>query len=203
MSNLTSHAGLDSSALQPDAPVAEEDNAAAAVSGIVTSVAGLSRSSTYRCSSQTQLITDVTTTPPYLRQHEFKANSLRDAEALKSRLDLSSYQTSGRAFAPPGPACNFLGQQALKMLRYQWIVADRTARRVVSLPNFSFPATADLPGVADELLGSPAAPCVLPVFLSLPVAWPACLVCSPPAPLAREGRSSSLMVVAHKQRLLV
>ena len=114
----------------------------------------------------------MTTTHPYLRQHELKPNYLRDAEALKSHLDLSSYQTSGRAFAPPGPACNFLGQQALKMLRYQWIVADRTARRVVSLPNFSFPATADLPGVADELLGSPAAPCVLPVFLSLPVAWP-------------------------------
>ena len=29
-------------------------------------------------------------------------------------------------------------------------MADRTARRVVSLPYFSFPAAADLPGVADE-----------------------------------------------------
>ena len=36
------------------------------------------------------------------------------------------------------------------MLRYQWIVADRAAQRVVSLPDFSLPAAADLPGVVDE-----------------------------------------------------
>ena len=30
------------------------------------------------------------------------------------------------------------------------IVADRAAQRVVSLPDFSLPATADLPGVVDE-----------------------------------------------------
>ena len=36
------------------------------------------------------------------------------------------------------------------MLRYQWIVADRAAQRVVSLPDFSLPTAADLPGVVDE-----------------------------------------------------
>ena len=97
---------------------------------------------------QKVLITDVTITHPYTRTHEFKPNSLRDAEALKNRLHFSSYQTRGMALAPL--ACNSFGQQAPKMLRYQWIVADRTAQRVVSLPDFSLPAAADLPGVVDE-----------------------------------------------------
>ena len=51
-------------------------------------------------------------------------------------------------FAPL--ACNSFGQQAPEMLGYQWIVADRAAQRVVSLPDFSLPAAADLPGVVDE-----------------------------------------------------
>ena len=77
-----------------------------------------------------------------------------NAEALKNRLYFSSYQTRGMAFAPL--ACNSFGQQAPEMLRYQWIVADRAAKRVVSLPDFSLPAAADLPGlygpgVVDEL----------------------------------------------------
>ena len=146
LSNLAARAGLASSALQSDVPVAEEDTYRRG--DIVTSVAGLSSSSTYRFSSQTQLITDVTITHPYTRMHEFKPNSLRDAEALKNRLYFSSYQTRGMAFAPL--ACNSFGQQAPEMLRYQWIVADRAAQRVVSLPDFSLPAAADLPGVVDE-----------------------------------------------------
>ena len=52
------------------------------------------------------------------------------------------------AFAPL--ACNSFGQKAPEMLRYQWIVADRAAQSVVSLPDFSLPAAADLPGVVDE-----------------------------------------------------
>ena len=52
------------------------------------------------------------------------------------------------AFAPL--ACNLFGQQAPEMLRYQWIVANRAAQRVVSLLDFSLLAAADLPGVVDE-----------------------------------------------------
>ena len=47
-------------------------------------------------------------------------------------------------------ACNSFGQQAPEMLRYQWIVADRAAQRVVSLPDFSLLAAADLPGVDEH-----------------------------------------------------
>ena len=146
LSNLAARAGLASSALQSDVPVAEEDTYRRG--DIVTSVAGLSSSSTYRFSSQTQLITDVTISHPYTRRHDFKPNSLWDAEALKNRLYFSSYQTRGMAFAPL--ACNSFGQQAPEMLRYQWIVADRAAQRVLSLPDFSLPAAADLPGVLDK-----------------------------------------------------
>ena len=46
------------------------------------------------------------------------------------------------AFAPL--ACNSFGQQGPDLLRYQWLVADRAARRVVSVPSFSLPATAKL-----------------------------------------------------------
>ena len=52
------------------------------------------------------------------------------------------------AFAPL--ACNSFGQQAPEVLRYQRIVADRAAQRVVSLPNSSLPAAAPLPGVVEE-----------------------------------------------------
>ena len=112
------------------------------------SVAGLSSSSTFRFSSQTQLITDVTLTHPYIRSHEYKPNYLWDAEALKNRLYFSSYQAQGMAFAPL--ACNSFGQQAPEMLRYQWIVAGLSAQRVVTLPYFSLPAAAVLAGVVDE-----------------------------------------------------
>ena len=91
----------------------------------------------------------MTITHPCTRTHDFKPNSLRrDAEALKNRLYFSSYQTRGMAFAPL--ACISFGQQAPELLRYQWIVADRAAQRVVSSPDFSLPAAADLPGVVDE-----------------------------------------------------
>ena len=52
------------------------------------------------------------------------------------------------AFAPL--ACNSFGQQAPELLQYQRIVADLAAQRVVSLPDFSLPTAADLPGVVDE-----------------------------------------------------
>ena len=78
--------------------------------GIVTSVAGLSSPSTYRFSSQTQLITGVTITHQYTRTHDFTPDSLRDAEALENRLYFPSYQTRVMAFAPL--ACNSFGQQA-------------------------------------------------------------------------------------------
>ena len=134
LSNLAARAGLASSALQSDVPVAEEDTYRQGE--MVTSVTGLrvSSSFTYRFFSQAQLITDVMITHPYTRTHAFKPNSLRDVEALKNRLYFSSYQTRGMAFAPL--ACNSFGQQAPEMLRYQWIVADRAAQRVVSLPDF-------------------------------------------------------------------
>ena len=74
-------------------------------------LAALECSSTYRFSSQTQLGTDVTITHPYTRTHDFKPNSLRDAEALKNHLYFTSYQTQGMAFAP-ALACNSFGQQA-------------------------------------------------------------------------------------------
>ena len=62
----------------------------------------------------------------------------------------SSYQTRGMAFAPL--ACTSFGQQAPEMreTKLPMIVADRAAQRVVSLPGFSLPAAADLPGVVDE-----------------------------------------------------
>ena len=141
---------LPSSAPQSDFPVAEEDTYRSG--NKVTSVAGLISSSTYRfsrfSSTHTQSDTNVTITHQYTRTHAFKPDSLRDADALKNRLYFSSYQTRGMAFAPM--ACNSFGQQAPEMLRYQWIVADRAAQRVLSLPDFSLPAAADLPGVLDK-----------------------------------------------------
>ena len=89
------------------------------------------------------LMTDVTITHPYTRTHNFKPNSLRDAEALKNLLYFSEassgYQTRGMALAPL--ACNSFGQQAPL---YQWIVADLEAQHV-SLPDFSLPAAAEHP----------------------------------------------------------
>ena len=55
LSNLASRAGLSSSVIQSDVPVAEEDTYRQG--DIVISVAGLSSSSTFRFSSQPQLIT--------------------------------------------------------------------------------------------------------------------------------------------------
>ena len=47
------------------------------------------------------------------------------------------------AFAPlASVACSSFGQGAAEMLHYRWIVGDRAAKRAVSLPDFSSPATA-------------------------------------------------------------
>ena len=46
-------------------------------------------------------------------------------------------------------ACISFRQQASEMLRYHGIVADRAAQRVVSLPDFSWSAAANIPGVVD------------------------------------------------------
>ena len=146
LSNLAARAGLTSSAIQSSIPVAEADTFRRG--DIVTSVAGLSRSSTYRFSSQTQLITDVTLTHPYSRTHVFNPHSLQDAESLKNRSYLEDYNNQGMAFAPL--ACNSFGQQGPELLRYQWIVADRGAQRAVSLPEFRLPDAAALPGAVDE-----------------------------------------------------
>ena len=102
LSNLAACAGLASSALQPDVPVAEE--VTNRLGDIVTSVAGLSRSSTYRFSSQTQLITDVTITHLYTWTNDFKPNSLRDAEALKNRLSGHGFRSARlQLLWPTGP----------------------------------------------------------------------------------------------------
>ena len=146
LSNLAARAGLTSSAIQSSIPVAQEDTFRRG--DIVTSVAGLSSNSTYRFSSQTQLITDVTLTHPYSKSHVFNPNSLQDSEYLKNRSYLEDYNNQGMAFAPL--ACNSFGQQAPELLRYQWIVADRAAQRAVSLPDFRLPDAAALPGVVDE-----------------------------------------------------
>jgi len=108
LSNLAARAGLASSALQSSVPVATEDTYRKG--DILTSVAGLSRTSNYRFSSQTQLITDVTLTHPYSRAHVFNPDSLQDAESLKNRSYLNDYNDQGMAFAPL--ACNSFGQQA-------------------------------------------------------------------------------------------
>jgi len=146
LSNLAARAGLSSSAVQPTIPVAEEDTFRRG--DIVTSVAGLSAPTTYRFSSQTQLITDVTLTHPFSALHVFKPDSLGQAESLKNRSYLSDYNAQGMAFAPL--ACNSFGQQAPELLRYQWVVADRAAQRYVSLPNFSLPLSAEQPGNIDD-----------------------------------------------------
>ena len=146
LSNLAARAGLPSSAIQSTIPVAEEDTFRRG--DIVTSVAGLSASNTYRFSSQTQLITDVTLTHPFSASHVYKPDSLGLAESLKNRSYRSDYNAQGMAFAPL--ACNSFGQQAPELLRYQWVVADRAAQRYVSLPNFSLPLTAEQPGNVDD-----------------------------------------------------
>ena len=102
---------------------------------MVTSVAGLSASTTYHFSSQTQLITHVTLTHPFSDSHIFKPDKLGHAESLKNCSYRSAYNDQGMAFAPL--ACNSLGQQAPELDRYQWVVAVRAAQRYVSLPNFS------------------------------------------------------------------
>ena len=71
-------------AIQSTIPVAEEDTFCRG--DIVTSVAGLSASTTYRFSSQTQLITDVTLIHPFSALHIFKPDSLGHAESLKTAL---------------------------------------------------------------------------------------------------------------------
>ena len=146
LSKLAARAGLSSSAIQSTIPVAEEDTFRRG--DIVTSVAGLSASTTYRFSSQTQLITDVTLLHPFSALHIFKPDSLGHAESLKNRSYRSAYNDQGMAFAPL--ACNSFGQQAPELLRYQWVVADRAAQRYVSLPTFSLPLSAEQPGNVDE-----------------------------------------------------
>ena len=118
-SNLAARAGLPSSAIQSTIPIAEEDTFRRG--DIVTSVAGLSASNTYRFSSQTQLITDVTLTHPFSASHVFKPDSLGLAESLKNRSYLSDYNAQGMAFAPL--ACNSFGQQAPELLHYHgWLL---------------------------------------------------------------------------------
>ena len=146
LSNLAARAGLSSSAIQSTIPVAEEGTFRRG--DIVTSVAGLSASTTYRFSSQTQLITDVTLLHPFSALHIFKPDSLGHAESLKNRSYRSAYNDQGMAFAPL--ACNSFGQQAPELLRYQWVVADRAAQRYVSLPTFSLPLSAEQPGNVDD-----------------------------------------------------
>ena len=96
-------------------------------------------------SSQTQIITDVKITHPCTQTHDFQPNSHRDAEALKNRLYVANswhgFISSGlQLFWSTGPRNAAIPR----------IVADRAAQRVVSLPDFSLPAAADLPGVVDE-----------------------------------------------------
>ena len=147
LSNLASRAGLPSSALQSAVPVAEDDTFRRG--DIVTSVAGLSaRSATYRFSSQTLLITDVTMVHNFSADHVFKADSLTTAETLKNNLYQSDYNQLGMAFAPL--VCNSFGQQGPDLLRYQWKVADTTAQRIVSVPTLSLPASALVPSFADH-----------------------------------------------------
>ena len=147
LSNLAARAGLSSSAIQSAVPVAQEDTFRRG--DIVTSVAGLSnRSATYRFSSQTVLITDVTIVHNFSSQHIFKADSLSEAERLKNDLYQSDYNNLGMAFAPL--ACNSFGQQAPDLLRYQWVVADKAAQRVTAVLTFSLPATALHSGIPEE-----------------------------------------------------
>jgi len=130
LSNLASNAGLKSSAMPSDVPVAEDDTLRRG--DIVTVVAGISRgSSSQRFSSQTLLVTDVTLVHPFNAAHVFKPNSLSDAENHKNRSYRSAYNDKGMAFAPL--ACNTFGQQAPELLRYQWIIAEKAAQRVLSL----------------------------------------------------------------------
>ena len=108
LSNVASKAGLSSSALQSAVPVAEEDTFSQG--DIVTSVAGIStRSATYRFSSQTLLITDVTMVHNIFGDHVFKADSLTTAETLKNHLYQSDYKQLGMAFAPL--VCNLLANR--------------------------------------------------------------------------------------------
>ena len=147
LSNLAARAGLSSSAIQSAVPVAQEDTFRRG--DIVTSIAGISnRSATYRFSSQTLLITDVTIVHNFSSQHIFKTDSLTEAERLKNDLYQSDYNNLGMAFAPL--ACNSFGQQAPDLLRYQWVVADTAAQRVVAVPSFSLPTPALDSGIPEE-----------------------------------------------------
>ena len=94
LSNLAVWAGLSSSAIQSTIPVAEDDTFYRG--DIVASVAGLSAPTTYRFSSQAQLIrvTDVTLTHPFSALHIFKPDSLGHAESLKRRSYRSAYNLS-------------------------------------------------------------------------------------------------------------
>ena len=79
LSNLASRAGLSSSALQSAVPVAEQETFR--LGDTVMSVADLcSCSATYRFSSQTLLITDVTIVHNFAGDHAFKADSLSTQE---------------------------------------------------------------------------------------------------------------------------
>ena len=86
-------------------------------------------------------------------QAKFTAR-LKDAEALRNStgIYLHSYQIRGmglrstylQLFWTTSP------RNAASQLQYQGIGAYRAAQRVVSLPDFSLPAAADLPGVVDK-----------------------------------------------------
>ena len=106
------------------------------------------RNLTYTTPARQMKITDVALTHPFSAIHEFKPNSLQDAENMKNSSYLSDYNQLGMAFAPL--ACNSFGQQAPEMLRFQWVVADRAAQRYVSLPDFALPISAEVPGCVDD-----------------------------------------------------
>ena len=93
LSRFATLAGLSSSALQSAVPVAEEDTNCRGV--LVILVAGchslFTRSATYRFSSLTLLVSDVTIVHIFSGDHVFTADSLTAGEPLKNKLYQSEY----------------------------------------------------------------------------------------------------------------
>jgi hypothetical protein len=82
-------------------------------------------------SSQTALITFGS---HFSSQHNFKVDSLSEAERLENYLYQSGNNHLSMAFAPL--ACNSFGRQAPDFLQYQWVVADKAAQRMADTPLF-------------------------------------------------------------------
>ena len=80
--------------------------------------------------------------------HVFKADSLTTAETLKNNLCQFDYNQLSMTFAPL--VCNSFGPEGPDLLRFQCTVADITARRIVSVPTLSLPASALVPSFADQ-----------------------------------------------------